>query len=104
MRKIMLDDIGLGSAIANTIYGIILLIGAGGVFVLSKKRLLLGLIFWISSILNLLLHLFLMGKYPSYPKFLYIVVNNYWPWINLALFILLIINFIKNKYAKKENS
>ncbi len=26
-----------------------------------------------------------------------------WPWINLALLILLIINFIRNKYAKKIN-
>jgi len=28
---------------------------------------------------------------------------NYWPLINLALFILLIINFIKNKYVKTKS-
>lgn len=28
---------------------------------------------------------------------------NYWPWINLGLFIILIINYLKNKNEKTKN-
>jgi len=99
----MLDDIGLGKAIANTIY---LIIGAVGILVawiLLKKKFILGVAFWISSILNFLAYLFFMGNYRLYPNFFYPIINKYWPWINLALLIFLIINYVKNKNANKNN-
>jgi hypothetical protein len=98
----MLDGIGLGSAIANVIYVIILVFGILGIYFFIKMKLKIGLFFWISCILNLSFYLLLMGNYSFYPKLVYSFVNNYWPYINLALFILLIISIIKNKYVKKQ--
>ena len=98
----MLDDIGLGKAIASFIYLFIFIIGIGGVILLCKRKMILGLIFWISSVLNFFFYLYFMGNYRLYPKIFYPIINRYWPWINVGLFILLIINFIKNKYVKKE--
>jgi hypothetical protein len=101
--KNMLDDIGLGSAIVNAIYLVIFLFGILGVWVFVKLKLKSGLLFWISSMLNLFFYLYLMGNYRFYPKFIYLFINKYWPWVNLALFILLIINFFKNKNVKNKN-
>lgn len=45
-----------------------------------------------------------MGNYRLYPRFVYPIINEYWPLVNLALFVLLIINFVKQKYAEKEKN
>jgi len=100
----MLDDIGLGNIIADIIYLVVIAIGIIGVWFFVKKKTITGVIFWISLSLNFFCYLYFMGNYRIYPKFFYPIINNYWPWINIGLFILLIINFIKNKYAKEKNN
>jgi hypothetical protein len=97
-----MDDIGLGSTIANLIYLIILCLGVGGAWFFIKRKNIVGLIFWISFVLNLFSYLYFMGNYRFYSKGLYPIINNYWPWINLVLLIFLIIKFIKNKNAKTK--
>lgn len=101
-KKCMLDDIGLGEAIANLIYLILIAIGMGGVWLFLKKKSIFGVLFWLSFILNILAYLYFMGSYGFYSKIIYLLINKYWPWINLALLILLILNFLKGKYAKNN--
>lgn len=99
----MLDDIGLGKAIANTVYVVIILTGFFGAWFFQKKKLISGLIFWVSFVLNIFFYLFLMGNYRLYPKIIFPIVNKYWPLLNIALLFILIIGIVKNKYAKKES-
>jgi hypothetical protein len=84
------------------IYLFIFALGLVGAKFFVKRKNIIGIFFWVSSVLNLFFYLYFMGNYRLYPSYFYPIVNKYRPWINLALFILLIINFIKNKYAKKE--
>ena len=100
--KSMLDDIGLGSAIANVIYVLIFLIGFWGARFFINKKMIFGAIFWASLILNFFFYLYLMGNYRLYPKFIYPAVNRYWPMINVVLFIIAIILFVKKKYVNKK--
>jgi hypothetical protein len=90
------------SSIAYSIYFLLALIWLAGTLFLFKKKKILGLTFWTLLALNIFFYLYFMGNYRFYPKAFYPIVNNYWPWINVALFILLILNFIKNKYAKSK--
>ncbi|OGI29206.1 MAG: hypothetical protein A2288_00335 [Candidatus Moranbacteria bacterium RIFOXYA12_FULL_44_15] len=100
----MLDSIGLGNAIANVVYLILLALGVGGAWILFKKKIIWGMFFWASTALNFFAFLYFMGNYRLYPKITYILINKYWPWLNLLLLILLIINFLKNKYAKTKSN
>lgn len=59
---------------------------------------LLSLLGYLSIYLNIRSEFFIIYHLKSIVKF----TLWYWPWINVGLFILLIINFIKNKYVKKE--
>lgn len=93
----MIDSIGLGNAIANFIYLILVIALFWGFWFFIKKRNVFGVIFWISSILNFFFYMFLMGNYRFYPKYFYPIVNKYWPLINLGLFVLLIILYRKQK-------
>jgi len=97
----MFDNIGLGSAIANVTYLFIILVGILGIWFFLKKKIILGVIFWISATLNFITYLYFMGNYRFYEKFLYIAVNKYWLLVNALLFILLIIKLTKN--AKTKN-
>jgi hypothetical protein len=99
----MLDDIGLGNTLANLIYVVILIFGILGAWFFVKRKIIEGVIFWISSILNFLFYLYLMGNYSLYPKLFYPIVNKYWPWINLVLLILLIVNYLRNKKKNSQN-
>lgn len=99
-----MDDIGLGNAIANSVYLVLVIVGVVGTWIFLKRKVVFGAVFWLSSILNLVLYLYFMGRYAFYPKTMYLFINKYWPWINLILFILLVISFIKNKYAKAKNN
>jgi hypothetical protein len=96
----MLDDIGLGSAIANIIYLILFVSIVVGAWVSIKRKAFLFSVFWISSILNLFFYLHFMGRYVFYPKFFYPIVNKYWPLINFGLFVLVIANYIIDKRRK----
>jgi hypothetical protein len=98
----MIDDIGLGNAIASYIYLAILVFGAWGIYVLFKKKYYVGCVFLFSLSLNFFLFLFLMGKYWLYPKGIYNIVNKYWPLLNLILLVILIISIIKNRGFKKN--
>jgi hypothetical protein len=96
-----MDSIGLGSAIANLIYAVLILASfVSGIYFIFRKKILLA-IFIFSLISNFTSTLYFMGDYYKY-KYLYLFDHKIWPWINLALLILLIINFIKNKNVKKE--
>jgi hypothetical protein len=97
----MLDDIGLGKAIADTIYLIIIVAGICGFWLLIKRKKTLGAIFWTSLTLNVLFYLFFMGKYSFYPKTLYLAITSIWPLVNLGLFCLLLFNLFKNKHTSK---
>lgn len=98
----MLDDIGLGSAIANMIYIVILLITIGGAAVLFNKKLFVAMALWMSVLLNLLAFLFFMGRYRFYPKYLYPIVNRIWPILSAFLVIYLILTYIKKRNAKTK--
>ena len=98
----MLDDIGLGSAIANLIYLIIILVGILGLWFFLRKKMISGAIFWTSAVLNFFAYLYFMGNYVFYNKIVYVVVNKYWPWINIILLILLIIRYVKRRNAKAK--
>ncbi|PJA87247.1 MAG: hypothetical protein CO141_00470 [Candidatus Moranbacteria bacterium CG_4_9_14_3_um_filter_42_9] len=100
----MLDDIGLGSAIANLIYLIIITAGFIVAWFFFKKKLIFEAIFSISATLNFFFYLYFMGNYRLYPKFFYPVVNKYWPWINVAFLALLIVNYIKKRNAETNQS
>ena len=97
----MLDDLNTTGA-TNLMYFLVLATGIIGVWFFIKKKIFLGIIFWSSSILNLFFYLYFMGNYRLYPKNLYPIINSYWPWINVVLFIALIISFIKNKNVKTK--
>jgi len=98
----MIDDIGLGSAIASSIYVAILIIGIClAVFFLKRKKY-IGLVLSVSLFSNLFLFLFLMGKYGFYPGISYALVNKYWPIINIFLLVVFIISIIKNRGLKKN--
>lgn len=97
----MLDDVDI-TGILVLIYLAVIFMGITGIWFFLKKKMILGVIFWASTTANFFCYLYFMGNYRLYPKIFYPVINKYWPWINLVLFILLIVNFIKNKYAKKE--
>jgi hypothetical protein len=96
----MLDSIGLGKSIANLIYLVVFILIFIGTWFFVRKKNIFGVIFWISINLNALFYLYFMGNYRLYPKFFYLIVNNYWPWINIGLFILLVFNYIKNRRKK----
>jgi hypothetical protein len=96
----MLDDIGLGNAIANFIYIIIFIIGLSAAFIFLKRKNFVSSIFCLSVTINLFFYLYLMGNYRFYPKFFYSIVNSYWPLINIGLLSLLIVSYIKNKRKK----
>lgn len=98
----MLDDVDV-TGIISLVYVVIFIVGIFGIRFFIKKKIITGAIFWASLILNILFYLYLMGNYRLYPKFIYLTINKYWPWINLILLVILIIGLIKNKYAKKEN-
>lgn len=72
------------------------------VYFKTKKKILsvflLSLLSYLSLYLNLGSELFDIYDLKCLVAF----TLDYWPWINVGLFILLIINFIKNKYVKKE--
>jgi len=99
----MLDDVDV-TGIISLVYVVIFIVGIFGVRFFIKKKAIFGAIFWISLILNFFFYLYLMGNYRLYPRFVYPIINEYWPLVNLALFVLLIINFVKQKYAEKEKN
>ncbi len=98
----MFDDIGLGKAIANVIYLAIIIIGAYGSWFLVARKKIFGAILWMSVILNILLYLYFMGRYSFHPRALYFIIVIIWPYINIALAILLALGFLKNKYFQKK--
>jgi hypothetical protein len=100
-----MDSIGLGSA-KNSIIFITFLIVIALIISIAiwrkKNNLLLGTtLFSVLSYLTFYLsvdsRIFAIYNLKWIVKF----TLYYWPWINLALLILLIVNFIKNKNAKK---
>ena len=88
--------------ITYTIYGLLLLVFIFGLTLLTKRKMILGIIFWVSVIFNGFLYIYLMGNYRFYPKGLYMLINKYWPILNLVLLIILIISIIKNRGLKKN--
>ena len=98
----MLDDIGLGSAIANAIYAFLVAVAIIGFIVFFRKKIYVAAVVWLSIILNILSYLFFMGIYINYPSFMYLIVNKIWPLLNIALVIILIFNLIKNKKCQDK--
>ena len=99
----MLDDIGIGSTIANLIYLLFILLALfGGIYYISKKRILKAM-FIVSTILNLVSIFYFMGFYYQH-RYLYTINYRIWPIINVILFLYLITNFIKNKHAKTNKN
>ncbi len=96
-------DVNL-NVLSNTIYLGVFILAVGGVIFFVKKKTFVGVFFWISLMLNLFFYLYFMNNYRFYPKIVYTAINKYWPWINLALLILLILNFFRNRYAKTKNN
>lgn len=98
----MLDDIGLGSAIANTIYVFLIAMAIIGLIFFFRKKTYLLATAWFLTTLNVFFYLFFMGTYTSYPDFVYMLITKIWPLINIVLVIVLIFNMIKNKNAKTK--
>lgn len=98
----MLDDIGLGSAIANAIYAFLVAVAIIGFIIFFRKKIYATAIIWSSIILNIFFYLFFMGIYINYPSFLYPLINKTWPLLNIILVIILIFKLIKNKDAQTK--
>lgn len=94
-------DIGFGNDVVIIVYTFFLILAFLGVFIFIKRSKLASL-FWLSTILNMFSLVYFMDKYYGHEK-VYFFNHTLWPLINLALFILIIVNFIKNKYAKSKN-
>lgn len=104
----MIDDIGLGRAIANALYLIIGLFGAATfLFLIGNQR--KGYAFWwLSAILNLFCGLIFMGDPTPFGSLFEIFSLTIWPVANLGGLIYLFINSFKrgkknNANEKKEN-
>lgn len=75
-------------------------------FVYSKTKNRVLAIFLLSLLSFLSLYLNIDSELFSIYNLKWVVVFtlDYWPWINLGLLVLLIINFIKNKNAKTQEN
>lgn len=98
----MLDDIGLGSAIANAVYVFLIVVAIIGFVGFFRKKVYVRAVTWFSVFLNVFLYFFLMGRYIDYPHFLYTLINTVWPLLNIVLIIISLINLIKNKNVKTK--
>ena len=102
----MLDDIGIGSVKNEWTLNIFFLVLAllFSIYIWRKKEKLLEGIFIFSLLGNLIFYTDSGSLFYSVYHLKWIVKFTlwYWPWINLALFILVILNFLKNKYAKTK--
>lgn len=96
----MLDGIGLGSVIADLIYVVIIVFGFLELLLFLNRKNVFGAFFSISVTANLFFYLFFLGRYGFYSKYLYDIINIYWPGINVVLLILIVIKAIKKKHAK----
>ena len=103
----MLDDIGIGSVQNEWTLNIFFLILALliSIYIWRKKNLTVGALIF-SLLGNLIFYTDSGSLFYSIHHLKWIVKFTlwYWPWINVALFILLIINFIKNKHAKANKN
>lgn len=88
----------IGDAFAGAVYLIILLLLLAGITFFSIKKMFIIAIFWASLISNIFFSLFFLGSDGS---MLSIFTYNIWPYINVALLIILTINYIKQKNDKK---
>ena len=92
-----MDSIGLGSALEYSAYIILFAILVISLLFTIRRKMFFASIFILSSILNIFFLMKLMGNYYKYPNFLYLIVHNYWPWINLVLFLWLVFNYFRRK-------
>jgi len=101
-----MDDIGLGSIRNDLIVNIFLIsiVLLFSIFILIKKKNIILGVFLFSLLSNFILFIsstsLIFDIYNL--KWIIIFTLNYWPLINIFLFILLIINFIKNKKNEKN--
>ena len=74
-----------------------------GIYVFGKKA--LPSIIALSILENIIFYLNSGSRMFSVYKINWVVVFalDFWPYINIALMVILIINFIKNKHAKTKN-
>jgi hypothetical protein len=72
-------------------------------YVLTKKIFLSIVLFSVGS--NFIFYDNVSHRFASYFNVLWIFEFSHriWPYINIILMVILIINFIKNKYAKTKN-
>ena len=101
-----MDSIGLGSIeneliINSFLLSIALVIS---IFLYRRKNNFVLGIFVFSALSNLIIYTDSSSRFYDVYNLKWIVKFTlwYWPWINVALFVLLIINLIKNRNAKAK--
>jgi len=93
----MMDDIGLGGALANILYLFLLFITVTVAGVLLAKKKNKWALWWVSVMLNLFTYLYFLGNSTLIGWLLRVFSIVAWPIINVAWAICLIVNRRKNK-------
>ncbi|MEI7426324.1 MAG: hypothetical protein WCK16_05405 [Candidatus Moraniibacteriota bacterium] len=99
----MSDDIGMGNAIADLFYVVLVAVWIFGAVILLKRKFILGAFFWTSSVANLFFYFYFMGNYRFYPSIFYSSVNAYWPILNFFWLAYLVRNHFIIKHVKTKN-
>ncbi len=81
----MVDSIGLGQAIANVIYLVLLVVAVGGSLVALTFGRKFFAFLWISILFNILVFLVSLGMLGDTGVFLRIIAIIAWPFLNIFL-------------------
>lgn len=93
----MMDDIGLGQALANVVYLFLFFITIIGVLILLKLKKRLYAFWWMSVMANVFAFLYLLGGYGDFAYMMQIVAMIAWPIINIAWLLNLVRGGLKVK-------
>ena len=88
----MMDDIGLGRALANAAYLFLFSTALIGVLIFLKFGKRLFAFWWVSAMANIFAFLYLLGGYGDFVYMMQIVAMIAWPIINIAWLLDLIID------------
>ncbi|KKP79999.1 MAG: hypothetical protein A2271_00995 [Candidatus Moranbacteria bacterium RIFOXYA12_FULL_35_19] len=95
---------GPSSDLKIIIFLLVISVAVASFVYFKTKKILLG-VFILSVLSNLILFYGMYYQFAEYYNIMWLFkfVRKIWPYMNLALFISLIIIFFKNKYAKNKN-
>ncbi|OGI28607.1 MAG: hypothetical protein A2288_00135 [Candidatus Moranbacteria bacterium RIFOXYA12_FULL_44_15] len=101
----MCDYLACPSSISIIAF-LLTLLGIASIIIFWKTKKIFISIFIFSFLSNIILYEIINYRFTVLYGGVWIFkfTRYIWPWLNLLLFILLIINFLKNKYAKTKNN